>query len=232
MYINNKDLILDTIVASDNSVKPVNSLLNNSSDAEMSLSPSIIIPLRTNDDEPFKVRTLLDPGSGTNWIVISLLKFLKHTVIGSETLEVVTFSGSIKKRFPLVEIFYKDVNFNTHNLLCYAHESYTRHITVKGMVDYICSRSKTKYTCFDSLVDPASMEIDHFNKSQGIGLILCSSSINKIRSDENVILIPEIEILLEPTIFGVAISGAIPLSLRNRDNIVLANNISPRLVCS
>ena len=100
MYINNKDLILDTNVASNISVKSVHNLLNNSSDAEMSLSPSIIVPLRTNDDEPFRVRTLLDPGSGTNWIVISLLKFLKHTVIGSETLEVVTFSGSIKKEIP------------------------------------------------------------------------------------------------------------------------------------
>ena len=116
--------------------------------------------------------------------------------------------------------------------MCYAHDSYTRHITVKGMVDYIHSRSKTKYNCFDSLVDPASLEIDHGKQSQGIGLILCSSSINKIRTNGNVILIPEIEILLEPTIFGVAISGAIPLSLRNRDNIVLANNIAPRLVCS
>ena len=78
MYINNEDLILNTIVASDNSVKPINNLLNNSSDAEMSLSPSIIVPLRTNENKHFRVRTLLDPGSGTNWIVISLLKFLKQ----------------------------------------------------------------------------------------------------------------------------------------------------------
>ena len=148
-------------MASDNSIKPINNLLNNSSDAEMSLSPSIIIPLRTNEDKNFRVRTLLDPGSGTNWIVISLLKFVKHIVIGAETLEVVTFSGSIKKRFPLVEIYYKDSNWNTHNLMCYAHDSYTRHITVKGMVDYIRNRSKTKFNCFDSLVDPASLEIDH-----------------------------------------------------------------------
>ena len=44
------------------------------------------------------------------------------------------------------------------------------------------------------------------------------------------ITLHKIDILLEPTIFGVAISGAIPAYLRNPDNIIMANNIAPSLV--
>ena len=110
-------------MASDNNIaKPINNLVNNSSDAEMSLSPTIILPLRTNEDDSFRVRTLLDPGSGTNWIVVSLLKFVAHTVKGAEILEVVTFSGSIKKRFPLVELYYKGSNDRICSLMCYVHD--------------------------------------------------------------------------------------------------------------
>ena len=67
----------------------------------MSLSPTIFVPLLTNNNKTFKVRTLMDPGSGTNWIVVSLLKHVKHAVKGSEMLEVVTFSGTIKKNVHL-----------------------------------------------------------------------------------------------------------------------------------
>ena len=197
----------------------------------MSLSPTIIIPLRNNTDESFRVRALLDSGSGTNWITASLLKFVAHKVKGNDILEVVTFSGSVTKKFPLVEVFYKDLNNTTFSLLCYVHDTFTRHTSAKGMVDYIVNNSKIKYDYFDSLVDPASLDVDHSQESLGIGIILCSSSINRIRTKGNVIQIPELEILLEPTIFGVAISGAIPPCLQDQANIFLANKISPRLVC-
>ena len=197
----------------------------------MSLSPTIIIPLRNNTDESFRVRALLDSGSGTNWITASLLKFVAHEVKGNDILEVVTFSGSVTKKFPLVEVFYKDLNNTTFSLLCYVHDTFTRHTSAKGMVDYIVNNSKIKYDYFDSLVDPTSLDVDHSQESLGIGIILCSSSINRIRTKGNVIQIPELEILLEPTIFGVAISGAIPPCLQDQANIFLANKISPRLVC-
>ena len=197
----------------------------------MSLSPTIIIPLRNNTDESFRVRALLDSGSGTNWITASLLKFVAHKVKGNDILEVVTFSGSVTKKFPLVELYYKDLNNTTWSLLCYVHDTFTRHTSAKGMVDYIISNSKIKYDLFDSLVDPASRDVDHSQESLGIGIILCSSTINRIRTKGNVIQIPELEILLEPTIFGVAISGAIPPCLQDQANIFLANKISPRLVC-
>ena len=44
------------------------------------------------------------------------------------------------------------------------------------------------------------------------------------------ITLHKLDILLEPTIFGVAISGSISAHLRNPDNVIMANNIAPSLV--
>ena len=65
---------------------------NNASQAEVSLSPTIIFPLINERGQSFRVRTLLDPGSGTNWIVKDLLSKVSYTKVGTEVLEVVTFS--------------------------------------------------------------------------------------------------------------------------------------------
>ena len=62
-------------------------------------------------------------------------------------------------------------------------------------------------------------------------MILCSTSINRLRTSDKILLIKPLDILLEPTIFGVAISGAIPSTFRGQMHIILANNIAPMLVC-
>ena len=119
-------------------------LINTSQQAEVSLSPSIIIPLLTGEKEKkfFRVRTLLDSGSGTNWIVMSLLKHIEYTVKGSERLEVITFSGTVYKKFLLVEVLYPTPGGRAANLICYAHDSFTKHVAVKGMTDYVMSEAK------------------------------------------------------------------------------------------
>ena len=207
-------------------------LINTSQQAEVSLSPSIIIPLLTGEKEKkfFRVRTLLDSGSGTNWIVMSLLKHIEYTVKGSERLEVITFSGTVYKKFLLVEVLYPTPGGRAANLICYAHDSFTKHVAVKGMTEYVRSEAKIESDLLSKLADPATMETDHNDLSQGTGLILCSASINKIRSSENIINLKDINILLEPTIFGVAISGAIPPKLRDPKSTILAQNATPSLV--
>ena len=207
-------------------------LINTSQQAEVSLSPSIIIPLLTGEKEKkfFRVRTLLDSGSGTNWIVMSLLKHIEYTVKGSERLEVITFSGTVYKKFLLVEVLYPTPGGRAANLICYAHDSFTKHVAVKGMTEYVRSEAKIESDLLSRLADPATMETDHNDLSQGTGLILCSASINKIRSSENIINLKDINILLEPTIFGVAISGAIPPKLRDPKSTILAQNATPSLV--
>ena len=96
----------------------VNNYINSGKEV-LSISPTLIIPLNTNGDRPFKVRTLLDSGSGTNWIVKNILQHVQHTVKGTELMEVHTFHGAVRKRYPLVEIYYQDTqNKNSLNLSC------------------------------------------------------------------------------------------------------------------
>ena len=228
-YVNSANLLFPKAqVENNNSTKPVNNFVNNSEQAEMSLSPTIIIPLRGSQNNSVRVRTLLDPGSGTNWIVKDLLDKVQFTKKGQENLEVVTFSGTVKKKFQLVEVYYLDESEIKQSLMCYVYEVYTRHITVKGMLQYIINNAQEQSVLFKNMKDPASSAVDH--KNQGIGMILCSSSINRLRAKENIVHIPDLDILLEPTIFGVTVSGSIPACLRKHVEVVMANNIAPVLI--
>ncbi|CAL4166751.1 unnamed protein product [Meganyctiphanes norvegica] len=150
--------------------------------------------------------------------------------MGQEQLEVVTFSGTIKKKFPLVEVYYQDGNGHKQNLMCYVYDVFTRHITVKGMPHYIIINAPNKSPLFNKISDPASRDIDHGHQSQGIGIILCSTSINRLRTKTNILHIPELDILLEPTIFGVTISGAVPTCFKQNIEVVMANHIAPILL--
>ena len=185
----------------------------------MSISPTIIIPLHTGTGNTFKVRTLLDSGSGTNWIAKSLLKYVSHTKICTELMEVHTFHGCVKKRYQLVEIYYTDSQNNTQPLTCYVHDTYVRHIQL-DMANYILGQQSNcaPFTIPGTLANPGDTQVSHGFESQGVGLVLCSASTNKIRTTDPVIRINEINILLEPTIFGVAISGAVPDHLRDTAN--------------
>ena len=193
--------------------------------ADLSLSPSIIIPLLTNENYKYRVRTLMDPGSGTNWIVKDILKYVEFTMIGSEVLEVITFNNTVKQKFNLVEVYFNDLEGLKQALRCYVIEDFARHIAVKGMLAHIVTNSHNKIKLFKHMVDPASNEIDHVNK--GTGIIISSSAINNIRTESHIVLLPELDILLEPTIFGVAISGRIPPSLVSQVEVLQANYIVP-----
>ena len=74
-------------------------------DAEISLSPTIVMPLLTTNNKPYTIRTLLDSGSMTNWIAKELLNKVKYTSKGHTLLEVFTMTGKMQKRFQLVEVY-------------------------------------------------------------------------------------------------------------------------------
>ena len=173
----------------------------------MSISPTVIIPLYTGTDNPFKVRTLLDSGSGTNWVVKSVLKYVSHTKIRTEFMEVHTFHGSVKKKYDLVEIYYIDNQNNTQPIVCYVHDSYVRHIQL-DMADYILGQQSNcaPFTIPGPLADPGDHNVSHGHESQGVGLVLSPATINKLRTLDPIIRIKELDLLLEPTIFGVVIT--------------------------
>ena len=48
-------------------------------EAEGSLTPTIVMPLQNRNEGQYKVRTLLDSGSMTNWLAKELLEVLNYT---------------------------------------------------------------------------------------------------------------------------------------------------------
>ena len=48
-------------------------------EVELSLSPTVVMPLLTTQDKPYKVRVLMDSGSMTNWISKDLLLSKSHS---------------------------------------------------------------------------------------------------------------------------------------------------------
>ena len=117
-----------------------------------SLSPTIVIPLTSSSGiSPFCVRTLLDSGSTSNWILSSILSEVNHNIIGSEMLEVSTFQGITKKKYEVVEVYYTH-HSREGSIKCYVHDTSVKHIAVKGMVNYVISNAKNKLDIFLSLI--------------------------------------------------------------------------------
>ena len=44
---------------------------------EISLTPSVVIPIVGRDNNVYKVRTMLDSGSESNWVSKDILPFIK-----------------------------------------------------------------------------------------------------------------------------------------------------------
>ena len=96
------------------------------------------------------------------------------------------------------------------------------------MQQYIIINAPEKSALFIEMMDQTSKAVDH--KNQGTGMILCSSSINRLRTNENIVHIPDLDILLDPTIFGVTVSESVPVCLESHIEVVMANNIVPVLI--
>ena len=193
------------------------------------MSPTLVVPLLTSSNNFYRVRTLLDPGSGTNWITKEVLPFIEHTVVGSEWLEVITFNNSVKQKFFLVEIYFNDLCSKKQALRCFIINSFTKNVVVSNICDFIVNNSPEQLQIFKHMVDPASSKVDHAKISLGIAMILCSASINRIRTEDKVTLLSTLGILLEPTIFGVAVSGKIPEVLTHTAQQVQAHCIAPKI---
>ena len=201
-------------------------------DAEESILPTLPIPLHSREKgKEYKVTTLLDSGSSTNWITKELLRSLHHKVIGSTQLEVYTLTNKEVREFKLVEVYYTK-NKKRQGIMCYVHEKFTQHTRVRGILEFIKENSRdASDELIKSIVDPTTAQSDHFKISQGVGMVLCSGAIHRLRKGESKLL-ENIEILLEPTIFGTVVSGKIPESLRSKTEQVCSYMTTPRTVKS
>ena len=152
-------------------------MINTSKEAEVSICPTIIIPVLGNNGRYFRVRTLLDSGSGTNWISRKVLNRVKHTIKARNTLTVSTFGGEVKQKFTLAEIYIHDDKGKIRNIMCYVQDQYTAHMTAEGIVSHILY-NHTPYSLSKPLADPNSLEVDHTDAADLVGMILCSATTN------------------------------------------------------
>ena len=114
--------------------------------------------------------------------------------------------------------------------MCYVHDAYVRHIHL-NLTGYIQSKYNTSDPFWiNKLADPGDPRVDHGFESQGVGMVLSPATTNKLRTAHAIIQLHDINMLLEPTIFGVAISGAIPEHLRNRAHQVSVSCTVPQMV--
>ena len=156
----------------------------------------------------------MDTGSMTNWIARALLEFITYSTKGHIMLEVITMTGRERKRFELVEVSYNGKQ-KANSLICYVYDGFTEHVTVGGLPQLLQGQSTLSKEQYVAIVDPASTAVDHADLSLGIGLIMCPASISKILSGP-IMHFNEVNLSLNPTIFGLAISGEVPRNLKDK----------------
>ena len=97
---------------------------------DLSICPTLICPLSAYGNEKYKVRTLLDSGSSTNWIASQILPNIKYEIIGSKVLTVNTFSGRIRKRYKLIEAYFHG---QLPPIRCFVMDTFSEAQIVKGL---------------------------------------------------------------------------------------------------
>ena len=139
-------------------------------------------------------------------------------------------TGRECKRFELVEVFYNGKD-KVNSLTCYVYDGFAKHVTVKGIPKLLQGQKILTKEQYDAIVDPASSAVDHAGMSLGIGIIMCPASISKIRCGP-AIYFDVLNISLEPTIFGLAISGEVPSTLKDNVSTICNHCTIALQVCS
>ena len=199
-----------------------------SSIGRFSFLPTIILPLFSGKSSQYRVRTLLDSGAGHSWIASAVLEHINYTSMPSQRLTIGTLNGSVKRKCKMVQVY-----FHTHTLVpieCFVLDDFVEHIMVKGIKQYLQQKSNLKQGIINNIVDPADNNVDHANLSKGTALVLSNAATTLLCPRESMkINLQEHRLILEPTIFGMAISGQIPLALRPTTTIVQALCTIPKI---
>ena len=159
----------------ESSVVLSNNLLFEEEQGDYHLSGLVIIPLVGKGTAPYKVRTILDSGSGTNFISECILPHVKHEYLATKCLTVTGINSSEKRSHKLVRIFIS--NTNSFSIKCYTLPSILEFSVNKA------SYGKILEECSDipEIKIPLKVCADH---GKGIGLVLGHGTIKNIRADE------------------------------------------------
>ena len=186
------------------------------------------MPLYSGKDSTYKVRTLLDSGAGHSWITGKLLKHVNYTRMPTQRLTIATLNGSVNRRCQLVQVY-----FHTHTLVpieCFVLDDFVEHIMVYGLKKFLSEETSLSRQIIANIVDPAEENIDHAALNMGTGLVLSNAAMASICPKESTrVILQEHRLIIEPTIFGLALSGEIPARLQKSTRVVQAMCSTPKL---
>ena len=186
------------------------------------------MPLCASKDSIYKVRTLLDSGAGHSWIANGLLQHVNYTRMPAQRLTIATLNGSVKRKCQMVQVY-----FLSNNLIpieCFVLDDFVEHIMVYRLKEFLTSNTDLTEEVISQIVDPAEVAIDHRNLSMGTGLVLSNAATALICPAESTKLnLKEHRLIIEPTLFGLAISGEIPQPLREDTKVIQAMCITPKV---
>ena len=195
------------------------------------MTPTLIIPL-VNNVGSYRVRTLLDAGSSASWITRDVLKDVKFTRKGKVKMKVYYHEGTSEKKVEVVQV-YIDIDqvvdielpgLQSHGsepspyrppipINCFVTELFAFHKMVPGLQNFL--RGCVNEQIIREISDPSSQDVDHSNLSLGSGLILSNTDKIQITNFKTKqIILTNLDLMLERTCFGYAISGKIPETLR------------------
>ena len=137
----------------------------NESQGDFSTGGVIVMNLIDKSGGHFKVRTLLDTGSGTNFLSKELLSHIKHEKLIPEGLTITGINTTKSNKHDLVEIHLASEHCSTKNLKCYV---------LPDLIEYDLNKDKLKQMIQEcknlpEFQDPFEQEIGH---REGIGIVL------------------------------------------------------------
>ena len=193
-----------------------------------SFLPTIIVPLWKDKEDVYRVRTLLDSGAGHSWITKEILKHVNYTSMPSQKLTIGTLNGTVKRKCRLVQVYAR--TSTVVPIECFVLDDFVEHITLKGIKDYLRDQSDLNEQDIDIIIEPSDNRVDHANINLGTALVLSNAATALLCPRVSTkINLKELKLILEPTIFGTAISGEIPQKLRGQSRVIQAMYATPKI---
>ena len=146
----------------------------------------------------------------------------------AQKLNIATLNGSVKRKCQMVQVY---ISINTTiPIECFVLDDFVEHIMVYGLKDFLTRETQLTEATISQIVDPADMSIDHKNISMGTGLVLSNAATALICPAESTKLnLRDHRLIIEPTTFGLTISGEIPQPLRQETEVVQAMCVTPKV---
>ena len=146
----------------------------------------------------------------------------------SQRLTIGTLNGSVRRKCQMVQVY-----FRTHTLIpieCFVLDDFVEHIMVRGIKNYLRKKTNLREDIIKNVVEPEEQDVDHAHLSKGTALVLSNAATTLLCPRESTkINLQEHRLILEPTIFGTAISGEIPVDLRSSSRVVQALCTTPKV---